>query len=108
MSWAPTEEEFKERVAAYNAENGSKRRASDAKATHWLDECIKGETGKPLPILANVLIALPREWPDAFAYDEMLCAPVLMRALDGTNDFIPHPITDVDVIAVQISYSILA
>jgi predicted P-loop ATPase len=43
-----------------------------------------------------VLIALAR-WPDSFAYDEMLCAPILMCPIDGTNDFTLRPVTDVDV-----------
>jgi len=36
---------------------------NDAEA-EWLGDCIKGETGKPLPILANVLIGLRAQWPD--------------------------------------------
>ena len=70
-------------------------------AARWLDECIEGETGKPLPVLANAVIALQAEWPQAFAYDEILRAPVLMKALDGANDFRPRPVTDVDVGFIQ-------
>ena len=43
-------------------------------STAWLAECIVGETGRPLPILANVLIAMRAVMPQAFAYDEC-CAP---------------------------------
>ena len=36
--------------------------------TDWLDRCLKSDTGKPLPILANALIALrslmPTVWGD--------------------------------------------
>jgi hypothetical protein len=68
----------------------------------WLAECIGGETGKPLPILANVLIGLRAEMVDAFAYDEMLRAPLLMRPLERTNGgFTPRPLTDVDIGVVQ-------
>jgi predicted P-loop ATPase len=68
----------------------------------WLAECIGGETGKPLPILANVLIGLRAEMVSAFAYDEMLCAPLLMRPLERTNGgFTPRPLTDVDIGVVQ-------
>ena len=83
--------------------NGARRKRGAAAngGADWLADCINGETGKPLPILANVLIALAKEWPDAFAHDQMLCAPVLMRALDGANDFTPHPLTDVDVGLIQ-------
>lgn len=68
----------------------------------WLVRCIGGETGKPLPILANVLIGLRAEMVDAFAYDKMLCAPLLMRPLERTNGgFTPRPLTDVDIGVVQ-------
>lgn len=67
----------------------------------WLDSCIKGETGKPLPVLANVLIGLRAQWPGHFYYDEMLCAPVLMKSLVGENDFTPRPVTDADVGQLQ-------
>jgi predicted P-loop ATPase len=40
-------------------------------------------------------------WPDAIAYDEMLCAPMLMQPLQGENDFTPRPLTDVDVGIMQ-------
>jgi predicted P-loop ATPase len=67
----------------------------------WLNDCIKGDNGKPLPILANVLIGLRTQWPEHFYYDEMLCAPVLMRPLAGETDFAPRPVTDVDVGLIQ-------
>jgi predicted P-loop ATPase len=67
----------------------------------WLKNCVRGETGKPLAVLANALAALRAEMPEAFAYDEMLCAPLLMRALEDESDFTPRPVTDVDVGIVQ-------
>jgi predicted P-loop ATPase len=70
-------------------------------STKWLDDCICGETGKPLPVLANALIGLRAVFPDSIAYDEMLCAPILMRSLVGENDFAPRPLTDVDVSIMQ-------
>ena len=39
--------------------------------------------------------------PDIFAYDEMLCAPVLKKALEAEHDFKLRPVTDVDVGIVQ-------
>ena len=45
----------------------------------WLSECVLGETGKPLAVLANALIVLRVVVPDAFAFDEMLCAPLLTQ-----------------------------
>lgn len=71
-----------------------KRRRSKAV---WLDECLKGESGRPLPILANALIGIRSGMADSFAYDEMLRVPLLTRSLTGANDFQPRILTDVDV-----------
>jgi predicted P-loop ATPase len=68
--------------------------------TRWLADCILSDTGKPMPILANALIGLRAVWPDAFAYDEMLCAPLLMQSL-GKRGACATPITDVDVGLIQ-------
>ena len=69
----------------------------------WLSQCIRsgGKNSKPLPVLANALIGVRAVWPDAIAYDEMLCAPMLMQPLQGENDFTPRPLTDVDVGIMQ-------
>ena len=67
----------------------------------WLAECVLGETGKPLAVLANALIVLRAVMPDTFAFDEMLRAPLLMRALEDVPDFMPRAVTDVDVGIVQ-------
>lgn len=76
-----------------------KKKQSRAK---WLEQCIKSETGKPLPILANALIGLREETPDAFAVDQMACVTMLMRPLNGPDGaFAPRPCTDVDVGIVQ-------
>ena len=69
--------------------------------SEWLDSCIRGERGEPLAILANTLIGLRAQWSDHFHYDEMLCAPVLMKSLDGGNSFAPRPVTDIDVGLIQ-------
>jgi predicted P-loop ATPase len=67
----------------------------------WLHDCILGETGKPLPILANALIAMKAIMPAAFALDEMLGAPLMMKPIGIGPDFEPRPVTDVDVGLVQ-------
>ena len=67
----------------------------------WLSECILGESGKPLAVLANALIALRAVMPGAFAFDEMLRAPLLVQALEDVPDFAPRAVTDVDVGIVQ-------
>lgn len=78
------------------------RRANGAANSNWLDACIKGETGKPLPILANVLIGMRAQWPTAFALDEMAGVPMLTEPLDGSLEaFEPRPMTDVDVGLIQ-------
>ncbi|HEY5130852.1 MAG TPA: VapE domain-containing protein, partial [Bradyrhizobium sp.] len=69
--------------------------------SNWLNACICGETGRPLAILANVLIGLRAEIPDTLAFDEMGCAPMLMRSLTGENNFEPRRCTDVDVGIIQ-------
>jgi len=49
--------------------------------------------------LANVLAGLRAELPGHFAFDEMLCVPMLMEALRDEErlSFTPRPCTDVDV-----------
>ena len=53
------------------------------RARSWLDQCIigDGKNGQPLPIVANALIALRKDptLRDAFAFDEMLRAPMLQH-----------------------------
>lgn len=72
------------------------------KSAAWVSRCILGETGKPLAVLANALIALRAALPELFAYDAMLCAPILLHALAKDEvDFTPRPVTDVDVGLVQ-------
>jgi len=64
----------------------------------WIDRCLLDDNANPIANLANVMIAL-RSAPDlkdAFAYDEMLCAP-LLRFQSGET----RPVTDVDVGTLQ-------
>jgi predicted P-loop ATPase len=66
---------------------------------------ILNERGEALPNLANAMVAL-RHAPgltDLFAFDAMLRAPTVARAIvrdDGTPRF-PRPVTDADVSALQ-------
>ena len=72
----------------------------------WLDRCQKNEKGAPRSNLANAVLAL-REAPelrDLFTYDDMLRAPLLVKALPSTEDDssdLPRPVRDDDVTAVQ-------
>jgi predicted P-loop ATPase len=85
------------------ARRGKKAAAAQQDAAPWLSECIYsgGKKSTPLPILANALIGVRAQWPDALGYDEMLCAPILMQPLAGENGFTPRPLTDVDVGIMQ-------
>lgn len=68
----------------------------------WLGQCVLDDKGNPLPVLASALAVLRVEMPDAFSYDEMLVAPLLMQAHRGDNNpFTPRPLTDIDVGVVQ-------
>jgi predicted P-loop ATPase len=65
----------------------------------WLKRCVKNDQGKPLPILANALLAL-REAPelkDSFAFDEMLRAPVLLHEIGEPISSAYRPMRDDDV-----------
>lgn len=84
-----------------DADNIVRLAALTARSPAWLDECIKGDSGRPLSVLASVLIGLRAEFPAAFAFDEMLCAPVLMHPLTSDPNFFQRPCTDVDVGIVQ-------
>lgn len=88
---------------------GSRTREPEAP---WLSECISDERGRVISNLANVLIAFRSapELADLFAYDAMLCAPVLMRGLPtapGAHvevnecELFPRPVRDTDVSRVQ-------
>jgi hypothetical protein len=83
------------------SEHVAKTKTKTASNEGWIDDCIRGETGKPLSILANVLIGLRRQWPDYFHLDQMLCAPVLVQPLENEFSFRPRPVTDVDVGILQ-------
>src|SRR5215211_8252675 len=70
---------------------------------NWLSRCIKDEKGKPLPIVANVMVAL-RSDPDlrdAFAYDEMACMPLMVHEIGQPLMSAERPLTDNDVTGVQ-------
>jgi predicted P-loop ATPase len=69
-------------------------------STAWQARCII-ENGKLLPNLANARIALEAVMPLAFAYDEMLRAPMLMMPLNPEDGFISRMVRDVDVGLVQ-------
>ena len=73
----------------------------------WLGSCERDDRGKIIPNLANLMIALrlDPDLADAFAFDQMLRAPVLRLALPaapngkttGGGDPLPRPLRDADV-----------
>jgi predicted P-loop ATPase len=69
--------------------------------TDWLSKCIKGKGRNPLPILANVMIALRNDpsLVNAFAYDEMQRTTMLMQK-EG-RQIEPRPVEDSDVYRLQ-------
>jgi predicted P-loop ATPase len=68
----------------------------------WFIDCVKGENGRPIAVLASAIVAIQAEWPDHFAFDEMLQAPMLMHPLgDDEAGFAPRPVRDVDVGIIQ-------
>jgi predicted P-loop ATPase len=75
----------------------------------WVRLCQLGggtgdKCGKPVPNLANALLALRNDelFKGAFAFDEMLRTTMLMRAMDeASGAFKPRPLVDVDVGKVQ-------
>ena len=76
------------------------------KTAHWFAQCIKDGKGKPIPNVANAIIALEcdADIRDALAYDEMLRAPILVHQPGipiGGDTVEPRPLTDEDVTDIQ-------
>ena len=86
------------------------RRSPTPKAG-WLKEALADEKGRVLPNLANTMTALRLipELAEAFAFDDMLKAPLLTAALPVTDESIgsdctetlPRPVRDTDVSQLQ-------
>ena len=80
--------------------------ALNAARPDWLDDCLMSSTGRPLPVLTNVMLALQSDpvVSGCIARDEMFCGPVLLRPIPGSviTAELPRPVTDDDVAALQI------
>jgi len=70
----------------------------------WVRHCQIDNMGWPIPNLFNASLALRNDpaVKDCFAFDEMLAAPTLTRAIGVARNFEPRPVTDVDVGLLQI------
>jgi predicted P-loop ATPase len=84
-------------------ENIVKLAELERNAPEWLHECLRGDSGKPLPNLANILVGLRNDpvLTRCFAFDQMLQTPMLMRPLGDAAGFEPRPLTDADVSRFQ-------
>jgi predicted P-loop ATPase len=75
------------------------------RSNRWLSRCIKDERGNPLPILANVMLALRSDpaLTNGFAFDEMEQGAMLMHLIGQpfTSTEGPRPVTDKDADDLQ-------
>ena len=88
----------------------SRKKPSSAQRAPWLSGAICDDRGRPLAVLANIMLALrgAHELADALTFDEMMRAPILNRELplaDGaartTAGALPRPIQDTDASQLQ-------
>ena len=69
-------------------------------STAWLAKCIM-ENGRPLPVLANALIAIEAVMPERSPTTKCCGRRCLMTPLKPESGFKPRPVRDVDVGIVQ-------
>jgi hypothetical protein len=93
-----------------NGAGGSARkrgkRKPNSSAAGWLSQCATNKHGSPLQNLENTMCALRLDPAvrAAVAYDEMLCAAMLLHPIPmgpSTHRHEPRPLTDVDVTQLQ-------
>lgn len=105
----PFAQEFDAKFRAARGRVSSQRHHNRANgktpsSVDWLGKCETDKQGRPFPNLANAMIALRNDpaVKDAFAYDEMLCAAMLMHPLANEGPkFRRRPVTDIDVSSLQ-------
>jgi predicted P-loop ATPase len=78
------------------------QRRSQFDGGDWHKQCLRGDRGQILPVLANALVALRESWElsGLLGFDGMLLAPML-KALPGTEAFPMRHLTDGDVGIIQ-------
>ncbi len=71
----------------------------------WLSQCQFDDKQRPIPNLANVMVALrsAEAIRDCFAYDEMLCTATITQPIGRSwvEDFAPWPVSDINVTELQ-------
>src|SRR5262249_13590843 len=92
---------FEEVTRSYEKWPGRKPgtgRQAGGKPAKWIELCVT-ENGKPMSTLVNVLTALRHDatMREAFAFNELLRVPMLIKSLDRRVDFVPRPVTDIDI-----------
>ncbi len=84
--------------------------AKKSKSPDWMRDACVDEKGKVVANIASAMVALRNapEISNCFAFDEMLCAPVIVKALPASQDrnchyrgSLPRPATDEDVSQLQ-------
>jgi predicted P-loop ATPase len=103
MLWEQTE------AAQYDGDENAKLDAESLKqdalreGAQWLKYCAFGKNGQPFPSLENAMVALRSDpkFRDAFQYNEMLLAPVLVAQLTDDPFTGPRRVTDIDVSVLQ-------
>lgn len=100
---APDQEPPQQDKAQHGARANKTRKARAD--PNWISRCQTGHHDEPRPNLANALLALrcAPELQDLLTFDEMLRAPLLLRALPGRmpDGTYPRPVRDTDVSAIQ-------
>ena len=88
----------------------TRQRKPRSEGPPWLGLCVTDDSARVIPNHANLMVALRAapEINDAFAFDEMMQAPVLRRELpiapngmSATTGQLPRPVRDTDVSQVQ-------
>jgi predicted P-loop ATPase len=72
-------------------------------ATAMYRGAVLGKTGKPLPVVANACIALEQDQNirDAYAYDDMLRAPVMVHTIGAPLMTLERPVLEEDITDLQ-------
>lgn len=69
----------------------------------WYDDCVLGKGNKPLSIVANAVVALHHDHNirDAYAYDELLRAPVMQHEIGQPLMALERAVREEDVVDLQ-------